>query len=74
MEIIGVRTKGLHSCRAGGRLHGRYSTKFQVYTFIGSRNNAGVQKVKWGHVTRERSQFVVLSLCPSKMISAVLDV
>jgi len=39
MEIIGVKTKGLHSCWAGGRLH-RYSAKFQFHTFIGSRDNA----------------------------------
>jgi len=34
-------------------------------TFIGSRDNVEVEKVKWGHVTWvcKGSQFVVLSLC-----------
>jgi len=33
--------------------------------FTGSRDNAGVEKAKWGHVTWvcKGSQFVVLSLC-----------
>jgi len=48
-----------------------------MITFIGLWDNAGVEKVKWGHITWvcKGSQFIVLSLlCPSKMISAVLDV
>jgi len=28
MEIIGVKTKGLHSCWAGGRLDTRYNENF----------------------------------------------
>jgi len=44
---------------------------------IGPGDNAKVEKVKWGHTTwvckSSHSQFVILSLCLSKMISAVLD-
>jgi len=28
MEVIGVKTKGLHSCWAGGLLDTRYNAKF----------------------------------------------
>jgi len=49
---------------------------FALTTFINSRDNVGVEKVKWGHITWvfKGSQFIVLSLCPSKMISAVSNV
>jgi len=30
MEVIGVRTKRLHSCWAGGRLDTRYSAKISI--------------------------------------------
>jgi len=45
-------------------------------TFISLRVNAGVEKVKWDHGTWFVGQPVrrSITLCLSKMISAVLDV
>jgi len=47
MEIIGVRTKGLHSCWAGGRFRTKYNSKFQFHTFIGLWDNAGWKRLHW---------------------------
>jgi len=45
MEVIGVKSKELHSCWAGGRLDTRYNAKFQFHIFIGLRDNAGWKRL-----------------------------
>jgi len=48
--------------------------KLNFATFIGSRDNEGVQKVEWGHVTWVCKGSQLALSTHSKTICAVLDV